>query len=203
MKVGYARVSSDEQRADLQLAALKEQGCTKIYKDEDLSGATRARPALQQCLAALAKDDTLVVWKLDRLARSLRDTIFMLDELRDRGVKFVSVTEFIDTTTPSGRANWQMIGVFAELERSMIIQRTRAGLAAAKERGARLGRPSKLTAEQVAMARRQLDSGEPPSMVVRGYGVSQSTLYLHLSRTTRNETAGTKQSKTSRLPKRS
>jgi DNA invertase Pin-like site-specific DNA recombinase len=203
VKVGYARVSSDEQRADLQIAALEAHGCATIYKDEDLSGATRARPALQQCLAALEKDDTLVVWKLDRLARSLRDTIFMLDDLRDRGVKFISVTEAIDTTTPSGRANWQMIGVFAELERSMIIQRTRAGLDAAKERGVRLGRPFKMTDDQVACAKVLLENGKPPSMVAEEYGVSRSTLYLHLSRIARRETARPRRRTISRSPKRS
>ena len=115
MKYGYARVSTDEQNTALQLTALKRAGCKTIFKDEGLSGATAKRPALIRCLKALKKGDTLIVWKLDRLGRSLRDLIAMLDDLRARDVKFHSLTEAIDTTTPTGRAMWQMIGVLAEL----------------------------------------------------------------------------------------
>ena len=119
MKYGYARVSTDDQNPALQLAALKKAGCRTVFKDE-LSGATTKRPALLRCLKKLEHGDTLIVWKLDRLGRSLRDLITMLDDLKRRGVKFRSLTEAIDTETPTGRAMWQMIGVLAELERSLI-----------------------------------------------------------------------------------
>jgi DNA invertase Pin-like site-specific DNA recombinase len=115
MKIGYARVSTDVQNTALQLAALEKAGCAKVYKDEDISGATTKRPALQRCLKDLDTGNTLIVWMLDRLGRSLRDLIAMLDELKQRGVKFQS----LDTATPS-RAIWQMIGVLAELERSLL-----------------------------------------------------------------------------------
>src|ERR1019366_9751158 len=123
MKYGYARVSTDEQNPALQLAALKRERCKTIFKDDGKSGATINRPALRRCLKKLEHGDTLIVWKLDRLGRlgrSLRDLIAMLDDLKKRDVKFRSLTEAIDTETPTGRAMWQMIGVLAELERSLI-----------------------------------------------------------------------------------
>src|SRR5580704_2699341 len=149
MKYGYARVSTDDQTPALQLAALKKAGCKTIFKDDGLSGATTKRPSLLRCLKKLEPGDTLMVWKLDRLGRSLRDLITMLDDLKKRGVKFRSLTEAIDTETPTGRAMWQMIGVLAELERSMIIERTRAGMKAARERGIRPGRKPTLSPEQI------------------------------------------------------
>ena len=132
MKYGYARVSTDDQNPALQLAALRNAGCKTVFKDDSLSGATTKRPALVRCLKKLEPGDILIVWKLDRLGRSLRDLITILDDLKQRGVKFRSLTEAIDTETPTGRAMWQMIGVLAELERSLISERTRAGAIAAK-----------------------------------------------------------------------
>jgi DNA invertase Pin-like site-specific DNA recombinase len=122
MKYGYARVSTDDQSPALQLAALKKAGCKILFKDEGLSGATTKRPALLRCLKKLEHGDTLIVWKLDRLGRSLRDLITMLDDLRARGVKFHSLTEAIDTATPTGRAMWQMIGVLADYAERAIMQ---------------------------------------------------------------------------------
>ena len=114
MKYGYARVSTEDQNPALQLAALKKAGCRTVFKDEGISGATAQRPALVKCIKTLQAGDTLVVWKLDRLGRSLRDLIHMLDDLKRRGVKFRSLTEAIGTDTATGRALWQMIGVLAE-----------------------------------------------------------------------------------------
>jgi DNA invertase Pin-like site-specific DNA recombinase len=108
----------------LQLAALQKAGCKSMFEDEGLSGTTTKRPALTRCLKTLRPGDTLIVWELDRLGRSLRDLIPLLDELRAHGIKFRSLTEHIDTETPAGRAMWQMIGVLAELERSLITERT-------------------------------------------------------------------------------
>ncbi len=158
MKYGYARVSTDDQNTAMQLTALKNAGCKKIFKDEGLSGATAKRPALTRCLKKLEKGDTLIVWKLDRLGRSLRDLIAMLDDLRARGVKFHSLTEAIDTATPTGRAMWQMIGVLAELERSLIVERTQAGMKEARRRGVTFGRKKKLTSAQIAKARKLIDA---------------------------------------------
>src|SRR5215468_2697087 len=153
MKYGYCRVSTEDQNVGLQLAALKKAGCKTVFKDEGISGAISHRPALSRCLKKLEYGDTLVVWKLDRLGRSLRDLIILLDDLKQKGVKFCSVTEAIDTQTPTGRAMWMMIGVLAELERSLIAERTRAGVKAAKARGVKFGRKPKLTPQQIRHAR--------------------------------------------------
>ena len=177
MKYGYARVSTDDQNPALQLAALKKAGCKTVFKDEGLSGATTKRPALHRCLKALQEGDTLTVWKLDRLGRSLRDLIAMLDDLRARGVKFRSLTEAIDTETPTGRAMWQMIGVLAELERSLIGERTRAGVKAAQGRGVKFGRKPKLTAQQIGHARKLIGQNERPGDVAALLNVSRATLY--------------------------
>ena len=118
MKIGYCRVSTDDQNPDLQLTALKRAGCRKIFTDK-ATGATVKRPELAKCLKALDAGDTLIVWKLDRLGRSLHDLIGLLDDLKARGVAFRSLTEAIDTATATGRAMWQMVGILAELERSL------------------------------------------------------------------------------------
>ena len=180
MRYGYARVSTDDQNSALQLAALKKAGCKTIFKDEGISGATTKRPSLLRCLKTLQEGDTLIVWKLDRLGRSLRDLIAMLDELRSRGVKFHSLTEHIDTETPTGRAMWQMIGVLAELERSMITERTRAGVKAAQRRGVKFGRKPKMTPQQVAHARKLIDAGDDRSKVAALFKVGRKTLYRAL-----------------------
>jgi DNA invertase Pin-like site-specific DNA recombinase len=117
VKYGYARVSTDEQNPALQLSALKKAGCKRIFKDEGISGATAKRPSLARCLKTLRPGDTIIVWKLDRLGRSLRDLITMLDEFRAQDIKFKSLTEHIDTETAAGRAMWQMIGVLGACPR--------------------------------------------------------------------------------------
>ena len=180
MKYGYARVSTDDQSPALQLTALKRAGCKIVFKDEGLSGATTKRPSLLRCLKKLEHGDTLIVWKLDRLGRSLRDLITMLDDLKRRGVKFRSLTEAIDTETPTGRAMWQMIGVLAELEKSLISERTRAGVKAAKSRGVKFGRKPKLSAPQIAHARKLIEKGEDRGEVAGLFNVNRSTLYRAL-----------------------
>ena len=181
VKYGYARVSTDDQTPALQLAALKNAGCKTIFKDAGLSGATTKRPALLRCLKKLDHGDTLIVWKLDRLGRSLRDLITMLDDLKHRGVKFRSLTEAIDTDTPTGRAMWQMIGVLAELERSLIAERTRAGVKDAKRRGVKFGRKRKLTAQQIGHARKLIEAGERRAEVAALLNVDRTTLYRAMS----------------------
>lgn len=165
----------------LQLTALKKAGCKTVFKDE-VTGAHVNRPALQRCLKALQSGDTLIVWKLDRLGRSLRDLIAMLDDFKRREVKFRSLTESIDTESPTGRAMWQIIGVLAELERSLIAERTSAGLAAAKRRGVKLGRKPKLTPALTARARRHIEDGARPQDVAALFNVERSTLYRALQR---------------------
>ena len=181
MKYGYARVSTDDQTPALQLAALKKDGCQTIFKDAGISGATTKRRALLRCLKKLEHGDTLTVWKLDRLGRSLRDLITMLDDLKQRGVKFRSLTEAIDTETPTGRAMWQMIGVLAELERSLISERTRAGVKDAKGRGVKFGRKPKLTPQQIDHAPKLLDAGECRGDVTAPLNVDRTTLYRALA----------------------
>ena len=184
MKYGYARVSTDDQKADMQHAALTKAGCTKIFTDNGLSGATSKRPALLRCLKALDHGDSLTVWKLDRLGRSLRDLITMLDDLKQRGVKFRSLTEAIDTDTPTGRAMWQMIGVLAELERSLISERTRAGVTAAKARGVKFGRKPALTPERIEHAkelRYRKKDPKTPQQIARILKCSSATVYRVLA----------------------
>jgi Enterobacteriaceae phage serine recombinase len=180
MKYGYARVSTDDQNPALQLAALKKAGCKTVFTDEGISGATTKRPALARCLKTLRPGDTLIVWKLDRLGRSLRDLITMLDELRTQGVQFRSLTEAIDTETPTGRAMWQIIGLLAELECSLITERTRAGVKAAKSRGVKFGRKPKLTTQQKHHARQLLDQGQTVQDVAALLNVHRTTLYRAL-----------------------
>ena len=181
MKYGYARVSTDDQNSAMQLTALKRAGCRAMFKDEGISGATTKRPALTRCLKTLQDGDTLIVWKLDRLGRSLRDLITMLDDLKHRGVNFKSLTESIDTETPTGRAMWQMIGVLAELERSLIVERTQAGMKEARRRGVQFGRKKKLTPAQVAKARKLIETGERVEDVAALYNVGRTTLYRALT----------------------
>src|SRR5215472_8597076 len=182
MKYGYSRVSTDDQHADMQHAALRKAGCKKLFTDDGISGATTKRPALLRCLKTLQPGDTLMVWKLDRLGRSLRDLITMLDDLKRRGVKFRSLTEAIDTETPTGRAMWQMIGVLAELERSLISERTRAGVKAAQRRGVKFGRKPKLTPQQLDHARELIEKGEHDRQGIAAlFKVSRTTLYRALA----------------------
>lgn len=130
----------------------------------------------------LETGDTLIVWKLDRPGRSLRDLIHMLDDFKQRGIKFRSLTEAIDTETPTGRAMWQMIGVLAELERSLITERTRAGVKAAQKRGVKFGRKVKLTPDRIAHARKLINQGTTATEAARLIGIGRATLYGALQR---------------------
>ncbi len=179
MKLGYARVSTEDQNPDLQCTALKKAGCKCIFTDK-ATGAHVQRPELAKCLKVLDQGDTLIVWKLDRLGRSLLDLIGLLDDLKARDVTFRSLTEAIDTATPTGRAMWQMVGILAELERSLIQERTQAGRAAAVARGVRMGRKPKLSPQQVAHARKLIGQGEHHDTVAQSLNVSRRTLYRAL-----------------------
>src|SRR5436305_65296 len=152
MKIGYARVSTEDQTVDLQLDALTQAGCERICKDV-ISGAKDARPGLAQALDFLRPSDVLVVWRLDRLGRTLRYLIELMNRLNERGVGFQSLTEQIDTTTPGGKLVFHIFGALAEFERDLILERTKAGLAAARARGRLGGRKRILTPAQVVVAR--------------------------------------------------
>lgn len=165
----------------MQLTALKQAGCTRLFTDK-ATGAHVKRPELIKCLKALNEGDTLIVWKLDRLGRSLRDLIGLLDNLKASGVAFRSLTEALDTTTATGHAMWQMVGILAELERSLIQERTTAGRLAAVARGVKMGRKPKLSPQQVAHARKLIEQGERPNTVAQSLKVSRRTLYRALQR---------------------
>jgi len=180
MLIGYARVSTQDQNPDLQLDALKAAGCKRIYT-EKASGAQRDRPELAAALDHAREGDTLVVWKLDRLARSLGQLIQTVESLEERRVGFRSLTESIDTTSPGGRLIFHIFGAMAEFERSIIRERTRAGLDAARARGRKGGRPRSLQASDLAAARALLaDNNIPVEEIARRLGVSPATLYRHL-----------------------
>lgn len=147
-RLGYARVSDEDQTEHLQLDALKVAGCTAIFSDHGVSGAKAHRPGLDGLLSDLHAGDTLVVWKLDRLGRSTLHLLQMLNELREREVDFVALTQGIDTTTAIGRMLYGQLAVFAEFEREQISDRTKAGMAAAKKRGVHVGRPRKMSDPQ-------------------------------------------------------
>jgi len=176
MMIGYARVSTDEQNPALQFDALQRAGCHRVFADY-ASGARTSRPVLDQVLAELRVGDVLVTWKLDRLGRSLSHLISLISQLEARGVAFRSLSEAIDTGTASGRLLFHIMGALAEFERALISERTRAGMAAAKSRGAVLGRPSKLSLDDIASARRSIThAGRSVRDVATGLSVSRATL---------------------------
>lgn len=172
---GYARVSTDDQDPAAQVGALEAAGCDPVYI-ERASGSTMERPQWAECNRGLGRGDTLVVVRIDRLGRSLADLVAVLDDLGRRGVAFRSLTEGLDTTTPMGRMVYQLAAAFAEYERALISERTRAGLATARARGARIGRPPALTDEQRATAHQLHDHGRNKAAIARILGVSRSTI---------------------------
>jgi len=183
MLIGYARVSKlDRQDTRAQVKALKEARCKRIFH-ESASGGRWNRPELHRALDHLRKGDVLVVWKLDRLSRSLKDLLHILEKITEAKTGFRSLTEAIDTTTSAGRMMLQMLGAFAEFERSMVRERTRLGLLAARERGRIGGRPPKLSANQQAEAIRMVNSGEKTaSDVARLFHVHRSSISRLIAR---------------------
>jgi DNA invertase Pin-like site-specific DNA recombinase len=185
MKIGYARVSTEDQTLALQLDALEDVGCERVFRDV-VSGMTTDRPGLNDALAFARQADVLVVWRLDRLGRSLRYLIETINLLNDRGVGFQSLTEQIDTTTPGGKLIFHIFGALAEFERDVIRERTRAGLAAARARGKRGGRPKAKaldSPQKIAMAHRlYADKANTITEICATLGVSRATLYRYLGR---------------------
>lgn len=176
--LGYVRVSDDDQNEALQRDALNDAGCERVYCDHGVSGAVADRKGLGELLEALRDGDTLVVWKFDRLGRSTVQLLLLFDELRQRGVRFVSTTQGIDTESFEGRIFFGQLALFAEYERELIRQRTKAGMSAAKRRGKHVGRPRKLTSDQIDAIR--IKAADLPrseyQRLAESYGVSLRTL---------------------------
>lgn len=180
MLVGYARVSTLDQKPVLQIDALKSIGCERIFT-EKASGAQRERPQLKAALEYLRPQDTLVVWKLDRLARSMRQLIETVEDLQARGIELRSLTERIDTATPGGRLVFHIFGALAEFERAVIHERMSAGLQAARERGKKGGRPKTFGPKELAAAKAMLaDPAIRVEDVAAHLKVSPATLYRHV-----------------------
>jgi Site-specific recombinases, DNA invertase Pin homologs len=174
--IGYVRVSTNEQNTDLQRNALLSSGCEQIFEDK-ISGTKAQRPGLKRALKLMEEGDTLVVWKLDRLGRSMRNLVLLIEELRGRGVHFKSLTDSIDTSTAMGRFFFHVMGALAEMERELIVERTRAGLAAARAQGRIGGRRPKLAVEQWEQIGRLLQKGHPRAELARIYDISEKTIY--------------------------
>ena len=180
MQIGYARVSTEDQNLDLQNDALKQAGCDKII-EEKASGAKTDRAGLDEVLSFLRKGDTLVVWKLDRLGRSLQHLIQVVNQLREKGIYFRSIQESLDTSSSGGKLIFHIFGALAEFERDVIRDRTMAGLAAARARGRVGGRPKIMTDKKVRLAKTLLaDHTNTIDDVCETLGVSRATLYRYL-----------------------
>jgi len=178
MKIGYARVSTDEQNLDLQLQALEAEGCAVVHEDK-ASGVLNGRKGLGDALARCTAGDVLVVWKLDRLGRSLLDLVGLVEDLKTRGVGLKVLTgqgAQVDTTRPEGRMIFGIMASLAEFERELIRERTKAGMAAAKRRGVRVGRPPKLSPYQLEQAAAMIDGGQSRADVAALLGVNVATL---------------------------
>ena len=180
--IGYARVSTSDQNISLQLDALEREHVARVFKDEGVSGTMAIRPGLTECLQYLNEGDTLVVWKLDRLGRSTINTLNLLADLKARGVLFKSITERVDTTGPMGEAMFTIIMAFGQLERDVIVERTNAGLAAARAQGRIGGRRRVLDAKKVALAQSMYDAQtHTVKEIAQLLNCGQSTAYRYLA----------------------
>lgn len=179
-RFGYARVSTDDQNLDLQRDALSRAGCDRLY-EEKVSGKSAGRPQLTECLADLREGDTLLVWRLDRLGRSLPDLVRIVGDLEKRGVGFESLSERIETASAAGKLIFHVFAALAEFERNVIRERTHAGLAAARARGRSGGRKPKIGEKERREIQALYDAKTVPvTDIARRYGVSRTTLYKHL-----------------------
>ncbi len=177
MKIGYARVSTEEQNPDLQIEALELAGCKKIYCDRGISAVGKKRPEFEKALAEIGEGDILTIWKFDRAFRSLLHALEVLEGIEKKKAGFCSITEQIDTSTAHGRLVFQITNAMAEFERGLISERTKAGIQSAKAHGKKMGRPVKLTSKQVQDAKGRKEGGETMGMIAKSYNISRSTLY--------------------------
>ena len=183
MRIGYGRISRDDQNLALQRDALRRAGCDQVFFDQGVSGRKADRPALKKALAALRSGDMLVVWRLDRLGRSLFHLVVTMEELNRRDVGFQSLCESIDTTTAGGKLVFHIFAAIAEFELALIVERTIAGMEAARARGKHVGRPPRLTNEQIEYAWIQIELGKDTiAGLATRYGVSAKTLSRALKR---------------------
>ncbi len=177
MKIGYARVSTTDQNLDLQLGVLKEAGCVRIFQ-EKISGAKRNRPELQRLIDQLRPDDIVLVWKLDRLARSTQNLLELADQIKNAEASFCSLSEpWADTASPSGKMIMTVFAGIAAFERDLIRERTGAGRIAAKKRGVRFWRLEKMNEEQKLLAKRLLKEDKSVSEIAKTFNVHKATIY--------------------------
>lgn len=176
MFIGYARVSSQEQNLDLQIDALKKAGSERIFTDK-VSGISKEKPGLKEALSFLRDGDSLAVWKLDRLGRNLKGLIQLIEDLEKQGVNFQSITDGINTSTPAGKFFFHVMGSLSQMERELLIERTKAGLEAARKRGRTGGRKRKMTDSKLETAKKLLKEEVSPKEVAEILGVSIPTLY--------------------------
>lgn len=179
LTIGYARVSTQDQNLDLQRSALEQAGCERIYEDQ-VSGSRSERPGLKAMLDFIREGDTLVVWKLDRLGRSVKGLVDLVGEFSTKGINFKSLTDSIDTTTPAGRFFFHIMASLSQMERELTVERTRAGLIAARQQGRVGGRKRKMTDSKLESAKKLLANGVPPREVAENLGISIPTLYRWL-----------------------
>jgi DNA invertase Pin-like site-specific DNA recombinase len=179
MLIGYIRVSTNDQNTELQRNALVSANCEQIFEDK-ISGKSSDRPGLKRAMRAMSEGDTLVVWKLDRLGRSVRHLIALIEELKSRGVHFRSLTDSIDTSTAMGRFFFHVMSALAEMERELIVERTLAGLAAARSEGRIGGRRRIMTHEVIERARRMFSNGASLQQVALVLDVSPKTIYKYI-----------------------
>lgn len=178
-QIGYARVSTASQHLATQTEALEQAGCDRIFTDT-ASGATASRPGLDQALDYLRTGDTLTVWKLDRLGRSMKHMIELAHSLEERGINLRSLTDGIDTSGAAGRFFFHVMAALAAMERDLMLERTRAGLEAARRKGRVGGRPRRMTDAKIQSAKALLAAGQSPAEVAASLGVSRATLYRHI-----------------------
>lgn len=185
MLIGYARISTDDQDLSLQMIALEQAHCEKIFTDR-LSGSQSDRPGLNSAFSHLRAGDTLVVWKLDRLGRGVKSLIDMVTNMESQNIHFQSLTDQIDTSTPAGRFFFHVMASLAQMERELIIERTRAGLAAARKKGRIGGRKRRMTDSKIEAAKKLFEAGALPKDIANDLGVSIPTLYRWLPASVRS-----------------
>lgn len=180
---GYARVSTYDQKMDMQIIALEKAGCERVFKDHGISGVSDKRQALSQLLATVEAGDEVVVWRLDRLARSMFELVNIVQELHGRGVMFRSICEYIDVNSAFGELVLHILGAIAHFERALIVERTRAGMLAAQQRGVKFGRRPALDDDGLSEIMAAIADGRSITAIARDIGVGRSTIYRYLAET--------------------
>ena len=183
MKIGYARVSTEDQNLDSQIDALKKEGCDNIFS-EKVSGASSEREALKKVLTMLREGDTLVVYKLDRLGRTVKQLVSLIEQFQEKGIQFKSIKDTIDTATPNGRFFFHIMSAFSELERELIKERTQSGLSAARARGKQGGRPTLHNQDKKEIAYQMVmeKPHKTVSEIAKALHMSRSTIYRHIEK---------------------